>query len=115
MSGVRSEDEDRPWRIADSGVVLAIRLTPKSSRDMVDGIRRLSDGGLVFAARVRAAPDKGKANAALIKLVASWLGASASSVEIITGQTSRLKLVSVKGDAGDLDQLLRRRMKAFGD
>ena len=43
------------------GCRLLVRLTPKSSRDGLDGIDTLADGRLFLKARVRAVPEKGKA------------------------------------------------------
>ena len=53
-----------------AGIMLPVRLTPKSSRDEIGGI----DGGeAVLQARVRALPEAGRANQALAKLIAHWL------------------------------------------
>ena len=46
-------------------------------------------------AYIKAAPDKGKANKALIELVAKKYGVSKSKVKILTGQTNRNKVVEV--------------------
>jgi uncharacterized protein (TIGR00251 family) len=55
--------------------------------------------------RVTAPPDKGKANQALISLIAKALGAPKSSVVIVSGETSRLKILEINGDS----QALARR------
>ena len=115
MTFDRCEPSDLPWWVSPSGPVITIRLTPKSSRDGIEGLTRLSDGRIVFTARVRAVPDKGKANAALTKLVAAWLDVPAGCVQITGGRTSRLKSVLVEGDVESLVQLLHRRMKALGE
>lgn len=52
----------------------------------------------MLAARVRAVPEKGLANRALEKLIARWLDVPASSVKVTTGETSRIKTVSITGD-----------------
>jgi uncharacterized protein len=54
-------------------VILAVRLTPKSSRDEIAGIED-HGGECVLKARVRAIPEAGRANAALEALIARWLG-----------------------------------------
>ena len=92
------------WRVAKGGkggIVIRMRLTPKSSRAAVEGIERTGDG-LAVKARVREIPDKGQANAALTALVARWLAVPKSSVAIAAGATSRVKSVHVAGDAGEL-------------
>jgi uncharacterized protein YggU (UPF0235/DUF167 family) len=78
---------------------LRIRLTPRASHDAIEGIRSASDGTEHVAARVRAVPEKGAANAALEKLVAAWLGLPARQVSVTGGAASRLKTVTVTGDA----------------
>ncbi len=87
----------KPWRVVARSVILRVRLTPKSSRDAIDGVDVRADGA-VIKARVRAVPEDGKANAALEALVADWLDAPKRNVAVIGGQTSRLKSVAVTGD-----------------
>ena len=91
-----------PWRATLDGVVIACRLTPKSGRDGIDGVATLSDGARVWLARVRCAPEDGKANAALCALVATRLGVANSRVRLVSGGKSRLKQVAVTGDPQDL-------------
>jgi uncharacterized protein YggU (UPF0235/DUF167 family) len=52
----------------------------------------------VLRVRVAAAPDKGKANAAAIMLLAKALDVAKSTLEITAGHTARLKTVEVAGD-----------------
>ena len=62
---------ETPWRATLDGVVIACRLTPKGGRDAIDGVATLSDGMRVLLVRVRSAPEDGKANEALCRLIAS--------------------------------------------
>jgi len=90
------------------GVVLWLRLTPKGGRDAIDGVETLSDGRSVLKARVRAAPEDGRANAALIELMAKALRAPRNAVTIRSGETSRLKKIFIAGDpATYLDALAK--------
>lgn len=52
-----------------------------------------SDGHARLKIRVRAAPDKGAANTAVIKLLAKALGVPKTSLSLISGQTARMKTV----------------------
>ncbi len=61
-----------------------------------------SDGASHLKARVRAAPESGKANAALIDLIAGMLGVSRSSVAITGGAKARLNTVAITGDTSAL-------------
>jgi uncharacterized protein (TIGR00251 family) len=90
-------------------VLLPVRLTPKSARDEIAGIETFGDQP-VLKARVRAVPEDGRANAALTKLIANWLGVPPSSVSIAQGGKSRLKQVLVEGDAGALSALIATRV-----
>lgn len=77
---------------------LEVRLTPRASRDLLEGETRLSDGKRVLSARVRAVPEKGDANEALLGLIAKSCGVARSRVSLISGHGSRLKSVRVDGD-----------------
>jgi uncharacterized protein len=91
-----------PWRRTREGVVVACRLTPRGGRDSIDGVVELADGTFVLAARVRSAPEGGKANKALCGLLADWLGAPASQARVAAGSKSRVKQVEVSGDPAAL-------------
>ena len=95
------------YRRVTGGLELFVRLTPKSSRDAVEGVETASDGRAHLKARVRAVPEKGKANQALVKLIASTLGVPARDVEIVSGDTARLKTVRVSGDPESLEESVR--------
>jgi hypothetical protein len=96
----------RPWRERSGGLELFVRLTPKSSRDALEGIETLADGQCVLKARVRAVPEDGKANAALIALVAKQLKTPASRISLAAGATSRGKTLHIQGEAGPLAEKL---------
>ena len=53
---------------------LDVRLTPRAARDFLEGETRLADGRRVLSARVRAVPEKGAANEALLSLIARASG-----------------------------------------
>ena len=73
--------------------LLAVRLRPGARRDEVLGFR--ADGALQVA--VSAPPEDGRANRALVELLAEALGVKASAVRIKRGATSRSKTVEVEG------------------
>ena len=92
----------RPWRISGEALVVSVRLTPKAAVDRIEGIATLADGRTVLQARVRAVPEKGKANAALEALLAKALGVPKSTVSVIAGGSSRLKSVRMDGSPDSL-------------
>ena len=93
---------DEPWRATLDGVIVVCRLTPKGGRDAIDGVARLSDGTSVLLARVRSAPEDGRANEALCALLAAKLDVPGSRVRLTAGTKSRLKQVAVSGDPDGL-------------
>jgi uncharacterized protein (TIGR00251 family) len=99
----------RFWREEKDGLFIRVRLTPRGGRDALEGVEILADGHSVLKARVRAAPEKGQANAALEKLIAEALGVPKSAVEVVAGGTARVKTVQVTDGR---DQLIAK-LRAF--
>jgi uncharacterized protein (TIGR00251 family) len=87
-----------PWRAVADGVLLDLRVTPKSGRDAIDGIEELSSGQSVLKLRVRALPTDGEANDAVVALVAKSLKLPKSKVTLERGGTSRVKTLRLAGD-----------------
>lgn len=91
---------------------LSVRLTPNASRDMIEGMETSADGEVFLKARVTAVPEAGKANKALIALIAKWARLPKSSISFVSGETARKKILRIDGDPEDLmvrlDTLLRR-------
>jgi len=97
-----------PWTAENDGLTLWLRLTPKGGRDAIDGVETLADGRSVLKARVRAAPEDGRANAALVELIAKALAVPRKAVTIRSGETSRVKKLFIAGDpAPYIDALAR--------
>ena len=71
---------------------ISIYVQPRASKTMVDGMH---DG--CVKVRLAAPPVDGAANAALIEFVAERLSLAKSRVRIVSGQTSRRKVVEVDG------------------
>ncbi|MCB2076137.1 MAG: DUF167 domain-containing protein [Novosphingobium sp.] len=75
--------------LADGEGRLAVRVTPGARVEALE----ISGGRLL--AKVRAKPQDGKANVAVIALVAAALGVAASRVDLLRGATSREKLLKI--------------------
>ena len=101
---------DLPFRSGEDGLLIAVRLTPRSARDAVAGVETAADGRCHVVAKVRAVPEKGAANAALERLVAAWLAVPKASVSVVQGGTSRLKSVRVGGSPSELAARLMQRL-----
>ncbi len=71
---------------------LGLKLVPRSSRDEVVGW--LGDS---LKVKVKAPPEKGRANEAVVALLADRLGVDASSIAVVSGHGSPAKVVAVDG------------------
>ena len=86
-------------------VIVRFRLTPKSSKNAIDGAEMTADGP-AFKAWVRAVPAEGEANDALVRLVCDLLSVKNASVALVSGHKSRVKSVSIAGDADVIETRL---------
>jgi uncharacterized protein len=86
-----------------------VRVSPKSSREGIDGAVETAQGA-ALAVRVRAVAEKGEANRAVEMVLAEWLGLPKSSVAVTAGTKSRLKTVVVAGDTARLSGLVEMRL-----
>ncbi len=87
------------WRLVPGGAELRVRAQPNASKDAIEGQGADASGQAFLKVRVRAVPEKGKANAAIEKLLAKALGVPASAVTIEKGETQRIKTVRISSDA----------------
>ena len=91
------------FKESNGAVTFAIKLVPRASRNQVSGIE-----GDAIKIRLHAPPVEGKANAALIEFLAEILGVRRAQIEIVSGQTSRHKLVRVRGmTASEIESKLK--------
>jgi len=79
-----------------------VRVTPNAGRDAIEGVETRDDGSAVLRLRVAAVPDTGRANAAVMALLAKALGVPKTRMRVTSGETARLKTVFIEGDAGAL-------------
>jgi uncharacterized protein YggU (UPF0235/DUF167 family) len=93
-----------PWRAVPGGLEIRLRVTPRSSADQVAGLHSAADGQVSLMVKVRALPDKGAANAAVIETLADALGIAKSRIALIAGSTGRNKMVRVQGDVRELEK-----------
>ncbi|WP_338111189.1 DUF167 family protein [Sphingobium yanoikuyae] len=93
------------WRRDGDDLILAVRLTPGATREEVGGRWTDEHGAPWLSARVRAVPEKGKANAALIALLAKRLDWPRGAILLESGDANRLKRLRIQGGAQALDRL----------
>ena len=68
---------------------------------------QMPDGGVELAARVTAVPEKGRANDALLRLLAKQFKLPVGRLRIVSGETDRHKQILIDGEAAALDMQLR--------
>ncbi len=72
-------------------MTVEVKVIPRSSKSCVDEV--IEDG--VLKVKLRAVPEKGRANEELIAVLAEHFNVPKSSVELISGETSRRKRVRI--------------------
>jgi len=91
-----------PVRVAQGGVEVAVRLTPRARRNRVEAVAADPAGEAVFKVSVTAPPEGGKANAALIALLAKAWRVPKSTITVVAGATARNKRLALAGDGLEL-------------
>ena len=67
-----------------------VKVKPKSKKEKIEKL-----GNTNFRVYVKELPEKGEANAAVLKALAGYFGVSRQNVQIISGSTSRLKVIEI--------------------
>lgn len=101
------DSENDPFGMEPDGVRLAVRLTPRAHRNRLDGVVVGADGRPALHLRLVAPPVEGAANKALIAFVAEALDMRNADVGIRSGDTARLKMLFLHGDAVSIVKRLR--------
>jgi len=100
----------KPWRAVAGGVEIRLRVTPRSRLDEIAGLHPASDGSVSLIVKVRALPDKGAANAAVIETLAKALGVAKSRIGLTAGLTARNKTALVEGDVAQLEARIAQEL-----
>jgi len=74
------------------GVVLQVKVQPRAKKDEIVGLETQA-----LKVKVKALPERNKANEACIKLLADFLGTTKSQVKLLKGKTSRQKVFLIRG------------------
>jgi uncharacterized protein len=99
----------RPWRGGTAGIKVLVRVSPKSTREGVEGMVETAQGG-ALTVRVRAVAEKGEANRAVERVIAAWVGVAKSSVAVSAGGKSRIKTVEIAGEPAKLAALIEMQI-----
>jgi len=74
---------------------LRIKVIPNSSNNEIKEIMTDDSGEETIKIKIKAAPEKGKANIELIKFLSKELDIKRSNISIISGKTDRIKLIKI--------------------
>jgi uncharacterized protein (TIGR00251 family) len=80
---------------------LRLRVSPKARKNAIQGLR-----GDALKLSVTAAPERGRANDAVIALLAEALDLPASSIELVSGAASKDKVVEIPLTSGEIARRL---------
>jgi len=95
-----------------AGIRLRLKVAPKAKRNAIGDWLDEPDGGKALKVAVTAAPEDGKANAAVIALLAKEWGVEKSAISVVAGATDRRKLVEIRGPSAELMQKLQSWLAA---
>jgi hypothetical protein len=101
-----------PFAVTDKGLRLTVRLTPRASRNRIEGVIAGPDREPALKVSVTAPPEAGKANAALIKLLAKEWRVAKSRIAITAGASARLKTLTFTGEPGELSERIKGWLEA---
>jgi uncharacterized protein YggU (UPF0235/DUF167 family) len=99
------------WTATTRGVRLRLKVRPQARRAAIDGVVPDRDGEALVVS-VTAAPEGGKANEAVITLLAGALDVAKSTISVTQGAASRRKTVSIAGDGSALAVVLETLREA---
>ena len=109
MSGL-----DLPFRVAADGVRIRLRVQPRARRNRAGGLADEADGGVALKVAVTAAPEDGRANAAVVALLAEEWNVPKTTLTVVAGATDRRKTIHLQGDPRRLMQTLQQWLAEQG-
>lgn len=104
-----------PFRACPAGVRVRLKVSPRAKRNAIGGLLDEPDGGRALKIAVSAAPEDGKANAAVVALLAKEWGVAKSAVSVVSGATDRRKVVEIRGPSQELLTKLQGWLAAHRD
>lgn len=92
-------------------MAVRLKVTPKSASARIGEVAEDASGARFLRVHVCEVPDKGKANAAVIKLIAKTWGLPKSTIEVVSGASDRNKVIAITGEP---DALMTRLEALLG-
>jgi hypothetical protein len=93
------------FRHVEGGIEIFLRLTPRAARETLGSVWS-GQGKTYLVAHVRAVPADGKANSALLDLLARELAVPRSTLALASGHTARLKTVRLQAEGLALERAI---------
>jgi hypothetical protein len=97
------------------GAQVALKVTPRAASNSVQGVEGDGAGRRHLAVRLSAPPEAGKANAALVKLLAKRWGLAQRDLAVVSGAGARRKVLHIHGAPDALIARLRAIEGAHDD
>ena len=94
--------DSSPFSKAPGGTFLNLRLTPKASENRIGPVVTDADGEAVLKVAVTAPPEDGKANKAMIKLLAQSWRLPKTALSVKKGATGRRKTLLIDAPVAEL-------------
>lgn len=94
--------EASPFRAVADGVRIAVRLTPRAQAERIQGVATEADGTAVLKVAVAAPPERGRANDALLRLLAKRWRLAKTSLSLVSGAARRRKTLHLAGEPAAL-------------
>lgn len=99
-----------PLRRGPRGLTLSLRVQPHAGRDRVVGLVEDAAGETALKVKVSAPADAGRANNAVLALLAKHFALPKSALSLLRGERDRNKVVAVDGEIEALEPRLRLRL-----
>ena len=112
---MKPDSGNSPVARTEDGVTVAVRVSPGARSSRIGGTVADADGRRALKVAVTMIPEGGKADAAVIALLAKSWQVPKSSITIQSGTVAQRKILRVKGDGGDLKQRIEESMTEDGN
>ena len=91
-----------PFLAVADGVRVRLKVTPRAAAERIGGLQAEADGGLALKVAVTAVAEDGRANQAVIALLAKSWRVPKRDLTILQGAADRRKVLHVAGDPAEL-------------
>lgn len=99
-----------PVSVAVGGLRLAVNLVPRAAAERIAGLVDDGEGGVALKVAVTAPPVDGRANDALLRLLARRLRLPVRDFAVLRGASSRHKLIAISGDPPSLAKRIEEEL-----